>query len=440
MVNDAPKRLGLGAQVSYGAGQIAGQVFRDTPSLLLLFFMTNTLGIAPALAGLSIFVPKLIWGIFCDVGVGVLSDRLKSRVARRWWLLVGAVGAPFAMILLFHVPSAIPLMKAAYVAVAFSLYMLVFASLSVPYLAIAGELSSDPHQRTVLMAWRLVFTAVGVLIAGSLAPIFIQSQGGGQIAYQRMSEVLAVICPVALVVAFFGAGAAASQSNHRAIAPKTAGFPVREALAALAAPRFSVLLGANLIQLAGSGMAYASMLYFITYNLARADAFRQIGLIGLIASGAIIIAQPAWVALARRFGKKPVYIASSLFYATVMGGWALSSHLGVMVSYGFAVLLGLSNSGWSLMSFSMVSDISDDGRAGLYSSVWVAADKIGFALGGALLVGIVLSVFGFDASRAVAGAAQASSAVTGVLFAFGLAPALLSLTASVIFGRWGRVA
>ena len=39
--------LGLGGQVGYGFGQIAGQVFRDVPSLLLLFFMTTVLGISP---------------------------------------------------------------------------------------------------------------------------------------------------------------------------------------------------------------------------------------------------------------------------------------------------------------------------------------------------------------------------------------------------------
>ena len=51
---------GLGKQVGYGIGQIAGQVFRDVPSLLLLFFMTTVLGIAPAVAGIAIFVPKLV--------------------------------------------------------------------------------------------------------------------------------------------------------------------------------------------------------------------------------------------------------------------------------------------------------------------------------------------------------------------------------------------
>jgi GPH family glycoside/pentoside/hexuronide:cation symporter len=413
-------------------------VFRDVPSLLLLFFMTNALGVAPALAGIAIFAPKLVWGIVCDIGVGVLSDKLKKRIARRWWLLAGALLSPIAMILLFHVPAGDQGMKAAYVAAAFSLYMMVFASFSVPYLAIAGELSSDPHQRTVLMAWRLVFTAVGLLISGSFAPIFIQTQGGGQIAYEQMSIILAAVCPLALVIAFFGAGSASAQADHQVAAPVSAGFPIREALRALAAPRFSVLLGVNLIQLVGLGMGYASMLYFLTYNLARTDAFKQIGIIGILASATIIFAQPLWVSLAKRFGKKRVYIASSLLYGANMLAWGLSSPFGLWPSYGLAVLLGVSNSGWTLMGFSMVSDIAGEGRAGLYSSIWVAADKIGFALGGTLLVGMILAAFGFDAHRAMLGLAQPASAVTGVLIAYSAAPALLSTAAAAIYAKWGR--
>jgi GPH family glycoside/pentoside/hexuronide:cation symporter len=429
--------LGRGVQVFYGVGQVAGQVFRDVPSLLLLFFMTNALGVQPALAGAAIFVPKLVFGVICDVGVGVLSDRFKARIPRPWWLLLGAAGAPFAMLLLFHVPAASELGKAAYVACAFSLYMAVFATLSVPYLAIAGELSSDTHQRTVIMAWRLVFTAIGVLIAGSFSPIFIQSQGGGQQAYEKLSIVLSVICPLALIVAFFAAMRGERRKRPGGPPPLSRGFPLREALAALAAPRFSVLVGANLLLLISSGMSYASMIYFITYNLGRADAFKQIGVITLIACGAIVLAQPLWVRLAARLGKRPVYIVSAALFAVQSIAWGVCGRFGLGVDYCLAAFLGVANSGWSLMGFSMVSDLSDDGRGGLYSSIWVAADKIGFALGGTLFVGVLLSLFGFDSIKAMAGLAQAPTAVLGVLLCYSLLPATLALIASCLLWRWG---
>lgn len=432
--------LGLGAQLGYGVGQIAGQVFRDVPSLLLLFFMTTVLGIAPAVAGTAIFVPKLIWGVGSDMLVGILSDRWQRRIQRRYWLLAGALGAPVAMLLLFHVPDGSTTLRVAYVAFAFSIYMMVFASFSVPYLAIAGELTSDSRQRNVIMAWRLVFTAVGVLTAGAVAPAIVQSHGGGQAAYETMALVLAVICPLALLAAFFGAGHAAKQSAFVTSTAARVRLTPREAVAVLLAPRFSVLLGANLLQLMGAGMGYASMLYFLSFNMARTDAFQLIGGLVFVACAGIVVSQPIWVAVAARIGKRRGYIVSTALYATTYAVWAFSAQWGTVAAYALSFVAAIGNAGWTMLGFSMMSDIAseDDRHAGLYAAAWIATDKIAFALGGTLLVGLMLSAFGFDSARAVAGLPQAPGALIGVMVSFGLAPAALNVLGALILGRWGR--
>lgn len=428
--------LGLGGQIGYGAGQIAGQVFRDVPSLLLLFFMTTVLGISPAIAGTAIFVPKLILGVGCDMAVGVLSDRWQHRIARRWWLLAGAAGAPVAMLALFHVPEASTTTRVTYVAGVFSLYMAVFASFSVPYLAIASELTATPRQRSVLMAWRLVFTSVGVLIAGALAPAIIQSTGGGQAGYERMALVLALICPLALLVAFLSIGRSSPIANETS----QIRLSVREAAAVLARPRFSVLLVANLLQLAGAGMGYAAMLYFLSYNMGRNDAFPLIGGLVIAACAAIVVAQPFWVWVAARIGKKRPYLAGTAIYASTYLVWAFAASWGTTAAYILSFVAAIGNSGWAMLGFSMVSDIaSDDKRhTGLYSAAWVATDKIAFALGGTLLVGLLLSGFGFDSARAVAGLPQTSLVLIGVMTAFGLMPAAFNIVGGLIFWRWGE--
>lgn len=436
----APGALSLGAQLGYGVGQVAGQVFRDVPSLLLLFFMTTVLGIAPAIAGTAIFVPKLVWGVGADLLVGILSDRWQRRIQRRSWLLAGAVGAPAAMLLLFHVPHGSTGLRVAYVACAFSLYMMVFASFSVPYLALAGELTADSRQRNVIMAWRLVFTAVGVLTSGMLAPMVIQSKGGGQAAYEAMALMLAIICPVALLLAYFGSGHAARQSSYIANPQARLRLSPSAAAAVLLAPRFSVLLLANLLQLIGSGMGYASMLYFLTYNMGRADAFQLIGGLVLAACVGIVVSQPLWLAVAGRVGKRHAYLLSTALFAATYAIWAFAAPWGAGVAYGLSFIAGIGNAGWAMLGFSMVSDISsqDDRHAGLYSAAWVAADKIAFALGGTLLVGLVLSAFGFDSARAVAGLPQSPRALVGVMCAFGFGPAILNVLGGAILWRWGR--
>jgi glycoside/pentoside/hexuronide:cation symporter, GPH family len=431
------RALSLPAQLGYGAGQLAGQVFRDLPSLLLLFFMTSVLGIAPALAGSAIFLPKLIGGVVFDVAAGLLSDRWRSRFARRHWLLVGALAAPAAMVALFHVPAGSPEAAAGYIALVFALYMAVFASFSVPYLALAGDLDLDPQQRTVLMAWRLVFTAGGVLIAGALAPAFAQSYGGGRAGYAAMAWMLAGLCTVSLLIGWLGAGRA--ERDVGAIPAATEAITLRSALTALAEPRFSVLAGVNLLQLVAGGMAYAGLIYFMTYNLGLTDALAKVGPVVLLSCVGIVIAQPLWVRLSARWGKRRAYVLAALVHACAHLGWGAASWGGLPFLYGFALLLGIGNSGWAMLGFSMVSDIAGEGKAGLYSAVWIAIDKIAFALGGALIIGLILSAFGFDAAAAAAGGPQPASALTGILIAFALAPAACNITAAAIFARWGKV-
>jgi GPH family glycoside/pentoside/hexuronide:cation symporter len=414
----ASNALGLGAQLGYGVGQV---------------------GIAPAIAGTAIFLPKLFWGVASDMLVGILSDRWQRRIQRRYWLLAGALGAPVAMLLLFHIPNGSTTLRVAYVGCAFSLYMIVFASFSVPYLAIAGELTSDSRQRNVVMAWRLVFTAVGVLTSGMLAPMVIQSYGGGQAAYEAMALMLAIICPVALLLAFFGSGHAARQRRYSFSDQVRVRLSPREAAGVLLAPRFSVLLAANLLQLMGGGMGYASMLYFLTYNMGRADAFQLIGGLVLVASVGIVVSQPMWISVAERAGKRQGYLMATALFAATYFVWAFAAHWGTVAAYVLSFIAAVGNAGWAMLGFSMVSDIAseDDQHAGLYSAAWIATDKIAFALGGTLLVGLILSAFGFDSGRAVAGLPQSSGALVGVMCAFGFGPATLNAIGGLILARWG---
>ncbi len=432
------RSLGLFAQATYGAGQIAGQVFRDVPSLLLLFFMTSILGIDPALAGTAIFLPKLIGGVFFDLAVGLISDKLTNRLDRRHWLLIGVISAPAALIALFSVPAGDEASKVTYVATLFSLYMAVYATFSVPYLAIAGDLVLTPHQRTVLMAGRLVFSAVGILIAGAVAPAYVQANGGGEAGYRAMAVLLGGICAVCLVIAWYGSGVAAKAVGNTVQAQEALTWSGTRT--ALANPRFSVLAGVTLLQLSAGGMSYAAMLYFMSYNMALPDALAKIGFVVLLACVGIVIAQPMWVKLSTRFGKVPIYVAAALVHALAHIGFGLSTYGGIPMLYAFAVVLGIGNSGWSMIGASLLTDIAGEGKAGLYSAVWVALDKIGFALGGALIIGLILSAFGFDSAAAMAGLPQSERAMLGILLAFSILPAACNMVAAAIFAKWGKAA
>src|SRR5512143_1518732 len=97
--------LPRGIHVAYAAGAIGTSIFGMVPGLLLLYFMTDTLGIAPGLAGATLAAGKL-WDVAIDPIIGALSDRTRSPWGpRRPWMLAGAVLMPLAFAALFAVPD-----------------------------------------------------------------------------------------------------------------------------------------------------------------------------------------------------------------------------------------------------------------------------------------------------------------------------------------------
>ncbi len=66
------------ALVRYALGSAGMGVYVTVPGLLLLYFLTDTLGVAPWLAGLALLVPKAV-DIVLHPFVGSLSDRERAR-------------------------------------------------------------------------------------------------------------------------------------------------------------------------------------------------------------------------------------------------------------------------------------------------------------------------------------------------------------------------
>ncbi len=437
--------LGVGKQASYGLGQIAGQIFRDVPSLLLLFFLTNIEGIEPVFAGIAIFFPKLLVGVGSDIVMGSLSSRLKAKFPMSRWLLTGAFLAPIPLILLFSVPDIAWQMKLIYVAFIFSLYMSIYSSFSVPYLALAASLTQTPEERTKLMAWRLAFTGLGLLIAAGAAPAFVAQRGGGETAYIEMAVVLSIICSISLLIAYLGTykvadlntAKGAVDTNADVIEPHELNkLSMAAIISAMKDRRFAKLLIANILQLTGGGMNYAALLYFMTYNMQRTDALSVIGLLMFAIVLGIILSQPVWVAIAKRVGKRKAYMAATTLHIgsiLVWIGWPTAPFEIICV---WAFLAGVGNSGWTMLGFSMVADLEAEEKNGIFSSLWVAADKVGFALGGTLLIGITLSAVGFDSSKAAAGLPQSDMAVQGIMLAFGLFPSTLYLISLILMAGW----
>jgi glycoside/pentoside/hexuronide:cation symporter, GPH family len=421
----------------FGVGQVAGQLFRDVPSLLLLFYLTSVMGIEPAIAGAAIFVPKVVFGALFDLWIGLTSDRIAARFPRRRWLLVGGVAAPFAMLGVFAVPQAALSFQIAWVFVTFSAYMAVYSTFSVPYLAQFAEMSADPQERTEMMAWKHAFSGLGILFSSSLAPMLVGSLGGGRSAYLATMLAIGLTCLACLLVAWhFAARIPAPQDTARSLT-------LRDLPSAFADRRFAVLCLSAVIMTVAAGVSYASFAFFVKHALHRADAFAQIGIMSAIMAGAVMAGSPLWVFVARHIGKKNTYLLAASGHGVILLLWAQLTEAPIAVSWALAAVMAMCNAGWGLIILSLLSDAiaaaraeRGENRAGSYSAIWSIIEKAGIALGGTLVAGALLSASGFDASAARQGLAQTAGAISGIVFAYAILPGLAKLAAAALIWRF----
>ncbi|MET0241204.1 MAG: MFS transporter [Sphingobium sp.] len=444
----APGAVPTSVVLRYGVGQFGAQIFRDTPAVLLPLFMTTMLGVEAWLAGLVVLIPKL-WLILCDPLVGAWSDRVKGRYGRMPFLAAGALLTSLGFVALFTLTASdSPNLSAAITCGLFFLASTAFSMFSVPYLAIAAALSPDPHQRTRIMVYRMIFSTLGVLVGVGLAQPLIAAWGGGAAGWQTMSYILGALCLVTMMITALGLSHVPMVQDD--IAPAS----LLSQIGSVAGNKpYLVLLATSFTQTIGQAASYTVIGFIFIYAL---NAIWIVPLFILIMAIVGILSQPLWLHLSRRWGKERAYVVASLGWAAVTATWFFihpandvivtvpgigalgTQHVLVLIR---GAIIGLVNGAFVMLSLSMLTDTialqrNRHGTAneGIFAGLFSAAEKLSFALG-PVIAGIVLSAFGFISSTGGA-VPQSARAITGIILLYSLIPVAMQIVSLLIFSRY----
>ncbi len=425
--------------VGYGVGQVGGQIYRDMPAILLLYFMTNTLGIPGLMAGTAILIPK-IWVVICDPLVGAWSDQAHTRWGRRRpFLFAGAILSSLALVALFAVPRFDdPLQSAAYITVMFTIASTAFSLYSVPYLTMATEMTGDYHERSRIMAYRLIFTAVGMIIGAGASQPLVTWLGTGREAYLIMAALFASVCLITMLATFFATLRIPLMEARSA--PMSLAGQVR--LVSRNRP-FMVLAGIFLLLSLAQATGY-SVLPFLFHYVVENDALLLpfIGILGVMT----VISAPLWASVTRRIGKVRGFAISVIGWAVISVTWLWAGQGGEMrdalvLLRGF--LVGLISPGSLVLGLSMLADCVDherkttgENREGVFAGVWSALEKLAFA-GGPFISGAVLSLLGFVESTS-GPVAQTERALTGVYVSLAWIPVAAAAISLLLLRRYPR--
>ncbi|MCQ8879073.1 glycoside-pentoside-hexuronide (GPH):cation symporter [Pseudoalteromonas shioyasakiensis] len=417
-------------KIAYGLGDTASNIIFQTVMLFLTFFYTDIFGISPAVVGTLFLVVRIVDAV-TDPLMGSLTDSTRTRYGSyRPYLLWLAVPFGVISIITFTTPELSPTGKVIYAFITYTLLMLVYTAINIPYSALGGVLSKDPNERVSIQSYRFVFGMLGGLIVSSCTLPLVDWLGKGDnaLGYQ-LTMVLMSCFGVGLFLICF------KFTKERVSAAQNTQLKLKEQMAIVwKNGPFRILCGASIMLLTSMVLRTTLAIYYVKYVLGEADLVTQfvtLGMIGNILGCAC--AQP----LSKYVDKKRAYIYLQYISAAIscVAFWLPGENLflAFLVYFLWCFFTQMATPLlWAKMADTIDYGQWQDGQrlTGLVYASVVFFIKLGLALGGAS-AGWLLAYYGYQADSEISQATK-----NGILTSFTLYPAIGSILVALIMKRY----
>ncbi|SHM58986.1 MFS transporter [Flavobacterium chilense] len=429
-------KINLKEKIGYGLGDAASSMFWKIFSMYLLFFYTDVFGLAPAVVG-TMFLITRIWDSCFDPIVGIIADRTKSKWGKfRPYLLWVAV--PFAVIgiMTFYTPDFDEKGKIIYAYVTYSLMMMIYSLINVPYASLLGVMSSDRKERTTLSSYRMVFAFGGSLLALWLIEPLVNYFGGNLNSKTGWLTTIAVFGVI--TTAFFWGCFFFTKERVKPISDEKNNL--KEDLKDLLKNKpWWILLGAGIGALVFNSIRDGAAVYYFKYYVSSSVNF-DFSLFGtsfhmtptsiylVLGQAANIIGVIAATPIANKIGKKKTFLGAMALAAILSLIFYLFGKEDVFLIMSFQVLISICAGCIFPLIWSMYADSADysewkQGRraTGLVFSASSMSQKFGWTIGGAG-AGWLLGYYGFKAN-----VEQTATAQNGIQLMLSILPAIAAL-------------
>ncbi|MFA8436861.1 MAG: MFS transporter [Marinifilaceae bacterium] len=172
------EKIHIKEKIGYGLGDTASNLFFQSFMLFLLYFYTDVFGIPAAAAG-TMFLVTRVWDSVNDPVMGIISDRTSTKWGKfRPYILWLAIPFGIIGVLTFTTPDWSVASKIVYAYITYTLMMMVYTAINIPYSALMGVVSSNPIQRTSFSQYRFIFAFAGAFIVQGITLPMVEQFGG----------------------------------------------------------------------------------------------------------------------------------------------------------------------------------------------------------------------------------------------------------------------
>jgi len=391
---DMSTKLALKEKIGYGLGDTASHFVWDMVGFWILIFYTDTFGISAAAAGTIMLVAR-VWDMISDPLMGIIADRTNTRWGKfRPYILWMALPYSVLAVLTFTTPDLGQTGKIIYAGVTYMMLMTVFTAINLPYSSLGAVMTSDSYERAGLNSYRFIFAFIGQFIVTGTALTLAKYFGNGDSAkgYQYTLILFAIVSFILFMITF-------KSTKERVEPPKAQKQNLKEDLKNLFSNKpWVILFFVGIISFVMFAMQNLSIAYYFKYYIGSEESVQLFNIIGTVA---LIIGIPLSKPLAKKFGKKNVFIASSLIsglffillYIPDAGDTTLIYTFNILAKFTYAPAVPLL---WTMLADT--ADFSEwkNGRraTGLVFSAATFAQKAGWGIGGAL-AGWILALYNF---------------------------------------------
>lgn len=419
-------KLSIKEKIGYGLGDTASHFVWDMVGFWILIFYTDTFGISAAAAGTIMLIARF-WDMLSDPLMGIIADRTNTRWGKfRPYLLWMALPYGILAVLTFSTPDLGATGKVIYAATTYLLLMTVFTAINLPYSSLGAVMTSDSYERAGLNSYRFIFAFAGQFIVTGTALYLAGYFGQGDMAkgYQYTLMLFAVISFILFMITF-------KTTRERVTPPAGQQQNLKEDLKNLFRNRpWVIMFFVGIVSFIMFAMQNLSIAYYFKYYIGNEENVQLFNVIGTIA---LILGIPFSKPLAKRFGKRNVYIASSLLSGLFFILLYIPGNDNFYSIYVLNILAKFTYAPAVPLLWTMLGDTADYSEwkfkrraTGLVFSAATFAQKAGWGIGGAL-AGWILALYNF-----IPNAEQTATSLTGIKLMISVFPGLLYMSCAIL--------
>jgi GPH family glycoside/pentoside/hexuronide:cation symporter len=368
-----------------------------------------------------------IWDMASDPLMGIIADRTNTRWGKfRPYILWMALPYAVLAVLTFTTPDFGNTGKIVYAGITYLLLMTAYTAINLPYSSLGAVMTSDSYERAGLNSYRFIFAFAGQLIVSGTALTLANYFGKGDSSkgYQYTLILFSILSFLMFLVTF-------STTKERVQPPKKQQQSLREDLKNLFQNKpWVILFFVGIISFVMFAMQNLSIAYYFKYYIGKEENVQLFNVIGTIA---LIVAIPFSKPLAQRFGKRNVFLASSLISGFFFILLYIPGNENIYSVYILNILAKMTYAPAVPLLWTMLADTADfsewkTGRraTGLTFSAATFAQKAGWGIGGAL-AGWLLALFNF-----VPNITQTDTAITGIKLMISVFPGVLYMSCAIL--------